>query len=128
MCVSLRAWTTVYVQIFKGCNFRCFRSKRAIHDIFILEISLARVSSHVNRRAARIEAFESGGDTASVSDDLGDDGKPLPNQLYSIVLWPYKDTWAATIGERSSLVLHDLSVLGMLAKSAKFLDGGDPRK
>ena len=72
--------------------------KRAIHEIFILEISLAKILSRDNWRAARIEAIESGSDTASASDD----GKSLPNQLYSIVPWPYKDSWAATIGEEVS--------------------------
>ena len=49
-----------------------------------------------------MEAIESGGDTASASDDLGDDGKALSNQLYSIVPWPYKDNQAATIHEEVS--------------------------
>ena len=93
---------TVYVQIFVGCNFCCFHGKHAIHEIFILEISLAKVSSRVNWRAARIEAIESGGDAASASNNLGDDGKPLPNQLYSIVPWPYKYTWVTAIGEEVS--------------------------
>ena len=85
---------TVYVQIFEECNFCCFRGKCAIHEISI-KISLAKISSHV-------EAIEPGGDTASAGNDLGDNGKPLPYQLYSIVPWHYKDTWAATIGEEVS--------------------------
>ena len=37
---------TVYVQIFKGCNFRGFRGQLAFCEIFILEISLANFDLH----------------------------------------------------------------------------------
>ena len=38
--------STVYVQIFEGCNFRGFRGKLAIREIFILEISLVNFDLH----------------------------------------------------------------------------------
>ena len=34
---------TVYIQIFKGCNFQGFRGQLAFREIFILEISLAKL-------------------------------------------------------------------------------------
>ena len=33
----------VYVQIFEGCNFRDCHGQLAVHEIFILEISLAKL-------------------------------------------------------------------------------------
>ena len=41
--LSVTTWGTVYVQIFEGCNFGGFCSQLAIHEIFILEISLAKL-------------------------------------------------------------------------------------
>ena len=37
---------TVYIQIFKECNFRGFRSELVIREIFILKISLANLDLH----------------------------------------------------------------------------------
>ena len=41
VCVCMdKQYNIVYIQIFEGCNFQGFRGELAIHEIFILEISL----------------------------------------------------------------------------------------
>jgi len=54
---------TVYIQIFEGRNFHCFRGQLIIRENFILEISLLNLVC-INRRAARIHViwlYSSGG-------------------------------------------------------------------
>ena len=44
-----RVATCMYIHNFKGCSFQGFCGQLAIHEIFILEISLAKVCEHIRK-------------------------------------------------------------------------------
>ena len=73
-----------YIQIFKGCNFLLFRSQNIIHEIFILEISLAKTICFtlIEQDTCEIDSYIRIYVTFTVASN---DGKFLPSVLRYIV-------------------------------------------